>query len=191
MYQFFSLRKSQKDKNTGTIIESIFDDRTPISRKSIGYKIPVRLWDGNNEKVKENNEIDFILINSRIQMLKDIFIQEGKNRRRFDYQSPVLIQEKDICFIEFCRDILVKDYDNIATQNKYTTIINSLVRFTKEQYNLDRLPVEVLRRFDFVYEYAKSLIKQTNGIKDPTATKKNNTRFNYIVVLKTLVKKFN
>ena len=60
MYQFFSLRKSQKDKNTGTIIESIFDDRTPISRKSIGYKIPVRLWDGNNEKVKENNEIDFI-----------------------------------------------------------------------------------------------------------------------------------
>lgn len=191
MYQFFSLRKSQKDKNTGTIIESIFDDRTPISRKSIGYKIPVRLWDGNNEKVKENNEIDFILINSRIQMLKDIFIQEGKNRRRFDYQSPVLIQEKDICFIEFCRDILVKDYDNIATQNKYTTIINSLVRFTKEQYNLDRLPVEVLRRFDYVYEYAKSLIKQTNGIKDPTATKKNNTRFNYIVVLKTLVKKFN
>jgi hypothetical protein len=36
MYQFFSLRKSQKDKNIGTIIESIFDDRTPVSRKSIG-----------------------------------------------------------------------------------------------------------------------------------------------------------
>jgi len=53
MYQFFSLRKSQKDKNTGTIIESIFDDRTPVSRKSIGYKIPVKLWDANNEIVKD------------------------------------------------------------------------------------------------------------------------------------------
>ncbi len=191
MYQFFSIRKSLKDKNIATIIESIFDDRTPVSRKSIGYKIPVKLWDGNNEKVKENESIDYILINSRIQMLKDIFNQEGKSRRRYDYQTPVLISEKDICFIEFCRDILVKDYDCIATQNKYTTIINSLVRFTKEHYNLDKLPIEILRRFDFVYEYAKSLIKQTNGIKDPTATKKNNTRFNYIVVLKTLVKKFN
>ncbi|MEY2940904.1 MAG: hypothetical protein RJA67_589 [Bacteroidota bacterium] len=191
MYQFFSLRKSQKDKNTGTIIESIFDDRTPVSRKSIGYKIPVKLWDGNNEKVKVNEEVDYILINSRIQMLKNQFSQKIKTQKKFDYQTPTLVAEKEICFIEFCREILVKDYDSIATQNKYTTIVNSVVLFIKDRYNLDRLPIEILRRFDFIYEYAIFIAKQTNRIKNPTATKKNNTRFNYIVVIQTLVRKFN
>jgi integrase len=191
MYQFFSIRKSQKDRNTGTIIESIFDDRTPISRKSIGFKIPMKHWDKNNEKVKVNDEIDHVLINGRIQMLKDVFNKENKKGSRYDYQTPVLVSEKDICFIEFCREIIVNDYDNVATQIKYTTIVNSLVKFTKDRYDLDRLPIEVLRRYDYIYEYAKSITKQTNGIKDSTATKKNNTRFNYIVVIKTFVNKFN
>ncbi len=191
MNQFFSIRKSQKDKKMGTIIENIFDGRLSVSRKSIGYKIPLKLWDGKNEKVKENETVDYVLINSRIQILKDNFNQQGKIHKRNDYQTPLLIQEKDICFIEFCRDILVKDYDVINTQNKYTTIINSLVLFVKEQYNLERLPIDMLRKYDFIYEYARFITKQTNGIKDPTATKKNNTRFNYIVVIKTFVKKFN
>jgi site-specific recombinase XerD len=191
MNQFFSLRKSQKDKRVGTIIENIFDGRLSISRKSIGYKVPLKLWDAKNEKVKVDAEIDYISINSRIQMLREQFNRMDKNQIRFDNKTPAFIAEKDICFIEFCRDILVKDYDVINTQNKYTTIINSLVLFIKEQYNLDRLPIEILRRFDFIYEYAIFIAKQTNRIKDPTATKKNNTRFNYIVVIQTFVRKFN
>jgi hypothetical protein len=191
MNQFFSIRKSQKDTRMGTIIENIFDGRISVSRKSIGYKVPLKLWDGNNEKVKVNELVDYVIINNRIQMLKDIFNKEGKNRKRFENQTPALVQEKDICFIEFCRDILVKDYDVINTQNKYTTIINSLVLFIKEHYNLERLPIEILRKYDFIYGYARFITKQTNGIKDPTATKKNNTRFNYIVVIQTFVRKFN
>ena len=87
MYQFFSIRKSQKDKNFGTIIESIFDDRTPISRKSIGFKIPMKHWDKNNEKVKVNDEIDHVLINGRIQMLKDVFNKENKKGKRMVKKS--------------------------------------------------------------------------------------------------------
>ncbi len=191
MNQFFSIRKSQKDKKMGTIIENIFDGRLSVSRKTIGYKIPLKLWDAKNEKVKEDEAIDYTLINSRIQMLRDQFRRMDKNQKRFDCKTPTFIAEKDICFIEFCRDILVKDYDVISTQNKYTTIINSLVLFIKEQYKLERLPIEILRKYDFIYEYARFIIKQTNGIKDPTATKKNNTRFNYIVVIQTFVRKFN
>jgi len=87
-------------------------------------------------------------------MLKSQFSQKIKNQKRFDHQTPTLVAEKEMCFIEFCREILVKDYDSIATQNKYTTIVNSMVLFIKERYNLDRLPIEILRRFDFIYEYA-------------------------------------
>ncbi len=94
MYQFFSLRKSQKDKNKGTIIESIFDDRTPVSRKSIGYKIPVKLWDGNNEKVKMNEEVDYILINSRIQMLKNQFSQKTKTQKNLTTKHLRLLLRK-------------------------------------------------------------------------------------------------
>ena len=191
MNQFFSIRKSQKDKKMGTIIENIFDGRLSVSRKSIGYKIPLKLWDAKNEKLKVDAEIDYISINSRIQILRDQFSRMDKNQKRFDCKTPAFIAEKDICFIEFCRDILVKDYDVINTQNKYTTIINSLVHFIKGQYNLERLPIEILRKYDFIYEYARFITKQTNGIKDPTATKKNNTRFNYIVVIQTFVRKFN
>lgn len=191
MYQFFSIRKSQKDVSTGTIIESIFDDRTPVSRKSIGFKIPLKYWDNNNERVKQNKEVDYTLINNRIQLLKESFNESNKTSQKSDGKTPALIQEKDICFIEFCRGIIVKDYDNVATQIKYTTIVNSLGHFTKERYDLERLPIELIRKFDFIYEYAKSITKQTNGIKDPTAKKKNNTRFNYIVVIKTFVNKFN
>ena len=191
MNQFFSIRKSQKDKKMGTIIENIFDGRLSVSRKSIGYKIPLKLWDAKNEKVKVDAEIDYISINSRIQILRDQFSRMDKNQKRFDCKTPAFIAEKDICFIEFCWDILVKDYDCVNTQNKYTTIINSLVLFVKEQYNLERLPIEILRKYDFIYEYARFITKQTNGVKDPTATKKNNTRFNYIVVIQTFVRKFN
>ncbi len=191
MNQFFSIRKSQKDKRVGTIIENIFDGRVSISRKSIGYKVPLKLWDAKNEKVKVDAEIDYISINSRIQILRDQFNRMDKNQKQFDNKTPAFIAEKDICFIEFCRDILIKDYDVINTQNKYTTIINSLVLFIKEQYNLERLPIEILRKYDFIYEYARFITKQTNGVKDPTATKKNNTRFNYIVVIQTFVRKFN
>ena len=35
MNQFFSIRKSQKNKKMGTIIENIFDGRLSVSRKTI------------------------------------------------------------------------------------------------------------------------------------------------------------
>ena len=190
MYQFFSVRKSQKDKNLGTIIESIFDDRTPISRKSIGYKIPMKLWDGKSEQVRECNHVDFKTINDRISALKDAFKQVPPVGP-FKYGAKRLFGEKEISFLEFCDSIILKDYDNISTQLKYRTIVNSLKMFIKEIYKLDVLTIENLRPYDFIYEYAKWLVKQTNGNKDPNAKKKERTRFNYIVVVKTFVTKFN
>jgi integrase len=181
MYQFFYLRISGKDKTMGSICEAVFDDRTPIRRVSLKINIPVKLWDKRNQRVKENDQVNYQHINYTINKIKTDFLTANET-------APKLNKE---CFIEFALQVLEKDYDNVETQKKYRTIVNSLHKYVTEELKFKSLPIDELRKIEFIAGYRKWLRQtQYNGNR-PQKSKRKRTVFNYLVVLKNLVKRFN
>lgn len=181
MYQFFYIRKSQKDKTVGTIYEAVFDDRTPIRRVSLQIKIPIKSWDKTNEKVKESETIPYAKYNKTINDLKAEFLKANET-------APKL--NKD-CFVAFALDVLEKDYANPETRKKYRTILTSLLKYSNEVLKLKTLPVDTLRRLDFIKGYTKWLEQRQYIGRTNEKKKKNRTIFNYITVVKTFVVRYN
>jgi len=181
MYQFFFIRRSPKDKKIGTIYEAIFDDRTPIRRMSLKIKLPVKLWDEKKQMVKESDSINHIQFNHIINQLRLDFLKSNKT-------TPKLNRN---CFISYALDILEKDYLNPETKKKYRTIINSLHQYSVEVLKSKTLPIDELRKLDFIKGFAKWLEQRQYHGRKNEEKKKNRTIFNYLSVIKTFVIKFN
>ena len=75
MYLFFYIRKSSKDKKTGTIYRAVYENRTPIIRESLKISIPINLWDEKKQRVKENDSINYKHINYTLNQLQAQFLQ--------------------------------------------------------------------------------------------------------------------
>ena len=181
MYQFFYIRKSAKDKTIGTIYEAVFDDRTPIRRVSLKIIIPLKLWDDKNQRVKESEIVPFAQYNHTINQLRLEFLQSNET-------APKL--NKD-CFVAFAMDVLDKDYSNPETRKKYRTILNSLLQYSNEELKLKTLPVDTLRKLDFIKGYTKWLEQRQYIGRKNEIKKKNKTILNYLVVIRTFVKEYN
>ncbi|MEI8099652.1 MAG: hypothetical protein WCG74_12490, partial [Sediminibacterium sp.] len=181
MYQFFYIRKSAKDKTIGTIYEAVFDDRTPIRRVSLKLNIPLKLWDDKNQRVKESDTIPSAQYNHTINQLRLEFLQSNETVPKLN---------KD-CFVAFAMEILEKDYPNPETRKKYRTILNSLIQYANEELKLKTLPVDVLRKLDFIKGYTKWLEQRQYIGRKNEVKKKNKTIFNYLSVVKTFVKEYN
>ena len=95
------------------------------------------------------------------------------------------------CFIEFAKDYLDKNYSNEGTKIKYNTVINSLQKYTKDVLGKDVLTFEDLRKIDFIGGYKKWVFKRQYHNRDSAVIKKTKTVFNYVIVIKTFVKKYN
>ena len=181
MYQFFYIRKQSSEPKMATIYKAVFDDRTPISRTSLKEIIPIKLWDNKNQRVKETEQVNYERINHMLDKYEADFLNANN-------KAPKL--NKD-CFVAFAMDVLETDYSNPETRKKYRTILNSLLQYSYEELKLKTLPVDTLRKLDFIKGYTKWLeqrqyIGQKNEVK-----KKNKTISNYLSVVKTFVKEFN
>lgn len=181
MYQFFFLRKSKSNSKIGTIYKAVYDNRVAISRDSLKISIPLKYWDGKNQEVKVNHEIEYEKINYLLNQHKGEFLAANKTA----------VKTNRDCFIEFAKDYLDKNYNNEGTKIKYTTVINSLQKYTKEVLGKDILTFEELRKVDFIAGYKKWVYKRQYSNRDSSIIKKTKTVFNYVIVLQTFVKRYN
>jgi hypothetical protein len=181
MYQFFFLRKSKSNSKIGTIYKAVYDNRVAISRDSLKVSIPLKYWDAKNQEVKVNHEIEYEKINYLLNQHKAEFLAANKTA----------VKTNRDCFIEFAKDYLDKNYSNEGTKIKYTTVINSLQKYTKEVLGRDILTFEELRKVDFIAGYKKWVYKRQYSNRDSAITKKTKTVFNYVIVIQTFVKKYN
>ena len=165
----------------GTIYHAVFDDRTPVLRKSLKITIPGSLWDDNNQRVRESTTWDYKLFNHRLNELEVEFLQSNNKA-----QKP----NKD-CFISFAEDLIENEYSNEETKKKYSTILNSLRTYSNQIIKSKTLPIDELRKIDFIKNYAKWLEQRRYSKRIDEKVKKNKTIFNYISVIKTFVTRYN
>ena len=121
MHQFFYLRKSKSNSKIGVIYKAVYDSRIPISRDSLKVSVPLKYWDKKNQEVRVNQEIEYEKINYLLNQYKADFLAANKTAMKTNRE----------CFIEFAKDYLDKNYSNEATKIKYTTVINSLQKYTQ------------------------------------------------------------
>ena len=181
MYQFFFIRKSKSNPKMGTIYKAVYDDRKPISRDSLKISIPLKLWDEKRQQVRQSAEIEYEKINYLLNQHKSNFLAANKKAVKINRE----------CFIEFALDYLEKNYSNVGTRIKYTTVIKSLQKYVSEVLGMNTLPFEELRKIDFINGYKKWVIKRQYKKRDDTITKRTRTVFNYVIVIQTFVKRYN
>ena len=181
MYQFFYLRQSDKNPKMGTIYRAVYDDRTAVLRKSLKITIPGSLWDDKNQRVKECVDCDYQLFNHHLNDLELEFLQSNNNVQKFN---------KD-CFLSFAEHLIATEYTNEETKKKYSTILNSLRTYIDEILKSKTLPIDELRKIDFIKKYAKWLEQRRYKKRIDEKVKKNKTIFNYISVIKTFVTRYN
>lgn len=181
MYQFFFIRKSKSNPKMGTIYKAVYDDRKPISRDSLKISIPLKLWDEKRQQVRQSSEIEHEKINYLLNQHKSNFLSANKKAVKTNRE----------CFIEFSLDYLEKNYSNVGTRIKYTTVINSLQKYVSEILGMNTLPFEELRKIDFINGYKKWVFKRQYKKRDDTVTKRTRTVFNYVIVIQTFVKRYN
>lgn len=181
MYQFFYLRKSKSNPKMGTIYKAVYADRTPISRDSLKISIPLKLWDEKRQQVRQSAEIEHEKINYLLNQHKSNFLAANKKAVKTNRE----------CFIEFALDYLEKNYSNVGTKIKYTTVIKSLQKYVSEVLGMNTLPFEELRKIDFINGYKKWVFKRQYKKRDDTITKRTRTVFNYVIVIQTFVKRYN
>ena len=181
MYQFFYLRKSKSNPKMGTIYKAVYADRTPISRDSLKISIPLKLWDEKRQQVRQSAEIEHEKINYLLNQHKSNFLAANKKAVKTNRE----------CFIEFALDYLEKNYSNVGTRIKYTTVIKSLQKYVSELLGMNTLPFEELRKIDFINGYKKWVFKRQYKKRDDTITKRTRTVFNYVIVIQTFVKRYN
>ena len=181
MYQFFFIRKSKSNPKMGTIYKAVYDDRKPISRDSLKISIPLKLWDEKRQQVRQSAEIEHEKINYLLNQYKSNFLSANKKAVKTNRE----------CFIEFALDYLEKNYSNVGTRIKYTTVIKSLQKYVSEVLGMNTLPFEDLRKIDFINGYKKWVIKRQYKNRDDTITKRTRTVFNYVIVIQTFVKRYN
>jgi site-specific recombinase XerD len=165
----------------GTIYRSVYDNRIPVSRDSLKITIPVRLWDKKKQEVRNSPEIDFEKMNFVINQFKLDFLAANKKSEW---------SNKD-CFIEFSMDFLEKNYKNEETKKKYTTVIRSLQKYVNENLGLQQLPIDEIRKIDFIKGYKNWVFTRQYKKRDSAINKRTKTVFNYVVVIQTFVKKYN
>lgn len=165
----------------GTIYKAIYDERKPISRDSLKISIPLKLWDEKRQQVRQSAEIEHEKINYLLNQHKSNFLAANKKAVKTNRE----------CFIEFSLDYLEKNYSNVGTRIKYTTVINSLQRYVSEVLGMNSLPFEELRKIDFINGYKKWVFKRQYKKRDDTITKRTRTVFNYVIVIQTFVKRYN
>ncbi len=181
MYQFFFLRKSKSNPKMGTIYKAVYDDRKPISRDSLKISIPLKLWDEKRQEVRQTAEIEYEKINFQLNQHKSNFLAANKKAQKTNRE----------CFIEFALDYLEKNYPNVGTRIKYTTVIKSLQKYVSEVLDMNSLPFEELRKIDFINGYKKWVFKRQYKKRDDAITKRTRTVFNYVIVIQTFVKRYN
>ena len=181
MYQFFFIRKSKSNPKMGTIYKAVYDDRKPISRDSLKISIPLKLWDEKRQQVRQSAEIEYEKINYLLNQHKSNFLAANKKAVKINRE----------CFIEFALDYLEKNYSNVGTRIKYTTVIKSLQKYVSEVLGINTLPFEELRKIDFINGYKKWVFKRQYKNRDDTVTKRTRTVFNYVIVIQTFVKRYN
>lgn len=165
----------------GTIYKAVYDDRKPISRDSLKISIPLKLWDEKRQQVRQSSEIEHEKINYLLNQHKSNFLSANKKAVKTNRE----------CFIEFSLDYLEKNYSNVGTRIKYTTVINSLQKYVSEILGMNTLPFEELRKIDFINGYKKWVFKRQYKKRDDTVTKRTRTVFNYVIVIQTFVKRYN
>jgi integrase len=165
----------------GTIYKAVYDDRKPISRDSLKISIPIKLWDEKRHLVKQSAEIEHEKINFLLNQHKSNFLAANKKAQKTNRE----------CFIEFALDYLEKNYPNVGTRIKYTTVIKSLQKYVSEVLGMNALPFEELRKIDFINGYKKWVFKRQYKKRDDTITKRTRTVFNYVIVIQTFVKRYN
>ena len=181
MYQFFFIRKSKSNPKMGTIYKAVYDDRKPISRDSLKISIPLKLWDEKRQQVRQSSEIEHEKVNYLLNQHKSNFLAANKKAVKINRE----------CFIEFALDYLEKNYSNVGTRIKYTTVIKSLQKYVSEVLGMNTLPFEELRKIDFINGYKKWVFKRQYKKRDDTVIKRTRTVFNYVIVIQTFVKRYN
>jgi len=181
MYQFFFLRKSKSNPKMGTIYKAVYDDRKPISRDSLKISIPIKLWDDKRQQVRQSGDIEFERINYTLNQHKAVFLAANNKAVKTNRE----------CFIEFALDYLEKNYSNVGTRIKYTTVIKSLQKYVNEVLGMNTLPFEELRKIDFINGYKKWVFKRQYKNREDIITKRTKTVFNYVIVVQTFVKRYN
>ena len=181
MYQFFFIRKSKSNPKMGTIYKAVYDDRKPISRDSLKISIPLKLWDEKRQQVRQSAEIEHEKVNYLLNQHKSNFLAANKKAVKINRE----------CFIEFALDYLEKNYSNVGTRIKYTTVIKSLQKYVSEVLGMNTLPFEELRKIDFINGYKKWVFKRQYKKRDDTVIKRTRTVFNYVIVIQTFVKRYN
>jgi hypothetical protein len=172
-----------KDKKTKgkTLIFLNFNYASKRVKISTGISIHTKHWNENKQRVKENDSINYQHINYTLNQLQAQFLQSNQKETK----------TSNDCFIEFSKGRINSDYDNVETQKKYRTIIQSLQKFVNEFLKIDSLPIKELRKIDFIPGYSKWLEISQSKRTSENNKKKNRTVFNYLVVIQTFVKKFN
>jgi hypothetical protein len=139
---------------------AVFDKRTPISRNSLKISIPIKYWDDKRQEVKVHHEVEHEKINYLLNQHKSEFLAANKRAVRTNRD----------CFIEFAKEHLEKEYSNIGTKIKYTTVLNSLKKYVHDVLGKETLTFKELRKIDFIVGYKKWVFKRQYNNRDKSIT---------------------
>jgi site-specific recombinase XerD len=174
---YFYLYKTSKP-TIGTLKYGVREGSKIISRKSIGFKIPYRVWSETQQRVKPNDKVDYILINNKLDDLQKGFIN-----------TPIsFTQDEDKDFFEFAFD-RIEQQENVDTRKKYKTILNDFQAFLIKEANKKTLPIGEFRNPLWIENYKLYLRAKAEGYKGKR--KKNYVVQNYIMVLHSFISFWN
>lgn len=180
MKLYFYLRPSKGNSKESTIYKCIEFSRAVNERSSLRIKIPTKLWDKKNERVKDSSIINYQSINFLLNQLEAEFLASNKSVSQSDKN----------CFLEFSYNHIENYYQNEETKKKYTTIINSLKKYCLEILNINTLPFTELAKISFIDGYKKWVFKRQYSNREDIP-KRTRTVFNYVIVIQKFIKDYN
>lgn len=174
---YFYLYKTS-DPKIGTLKYGIREGSKIISRKSIGYKIPFKVWSEIKQRVKTTDLVDYVKINAKLDEMAQEFVIE-----------PVsFVQTEDRDFFEFAADLISKQ-ENVDTRKKYRTVLIDYKKFLLQEAKRDKFPIGEFRNPIWIENY--KLFLKTKSIGYKGKKKKGYVIRNYILVLHSFVNNWN
>ena len=141
------------DPAFGVLNHWVLDGQKVLQRKSYGIKLPIKLWDVKNGRLKRKHP-EHLQINTMIDRVIT----------SFEYQETIGgsgdIEEQ--CVLMLFQKLIDNKKSNglsSGTIRKYETILNNFKEITSRVYGNDRLPIKFFREMETVQTIKQELLK--------------------------------
>jgi integrase len=166
----------------GTLYHMVLQGEKVLSRKSHGYKVPIKHWDAQRGRVK-SSYWEAVFING---VIKDI---TGRFNEEEAAQRPLsgALQWDVVSF--FDREFQEKKTLGLSlgSYKKYMTVFNHLKEVLDREFKEEKVPMDVFRDFEFIKKLREGLLvsRRDGGTKTCKGLK------SYLLIIANVIEKWN